>query len=80
MRNKSLSNKKVYVGWDIGGANIKIVVLYENLNFIYDRKDSIDDSFSALHKVHYNITPVHKKYVLSIKGSVPAQKNQKQET
>ncbi len=45
--------------------------LYENLNFIYDRKDSIDDSFSALHKVHYNITPVHKKYVLSIKGSVP---------
>ena len=45
--------------------------LYENLNFIYDRKDSIDDSFSALHKVHYNITPVHKKYVLSIKADIP---------
>ena len=35
MRNKSLSRKKVYVGWDIGGANTKIVVLdeyFRNIN------------------------------------------------
>ena len=50
MRNTSLSNKKVYVGWDIGGANIKIVALDENLNFIYSNKFClpIGESFSQI--------------------------------
>ena len=50
MRNKSLSRKKVYVGWDIGGANTKIVVLDENLNFIYSNKFYLPiwESFSQI--------------------------------
>lgn len=63
MRNKSLSNKKVYVGWDIGGANTKIVVLDENLNFIYSNKFYLPiwESFSQIKEtISYCLASIHK--------------------
>ena len=45
--------------------------LYEPLNFTYNTQDSVDGIFGVLHQVHNDKTPVHKKYVLSIKAIVP---------
>ena len=62
MRNKSLSSKKVYVGWDIGGANTKIVVLDENLNFIYSNKFYLPiwESFSQIKEtISYCLASIH---------------------
>ena len=45
--------------------------LYEPLDFTYNTQDSLDDIFGVLHQVHNDKTPVHKKYVLSIKTNIP---------
>ena len=45
--------------------------LYEPLRFHYNTTDSVDGVFGEVHHVHFNNTPVHKKYVLSIKADVP---------
>ena len=45
--------------------------LYEPLRFRYNTTDSVDGVFGEVHHVHFNNTPVHKKYVLSIKADVP---------
>ena len=44
--------------------------LYEPLRFHYNTTDSVDGVFGEVHHVHFNNTPVHKKYVLSIKADV----------
>ena len=38
--------------------------LYEPLDFTYQTQDSVNGIFGALHQVHNDKTPVHKKYVL----------------
>ena len=45
--------------------------LYEDLSFTYNTQDSVDGIFGILHQVHNNKIPIHKKYVLSIKASIP---------
>lgn len=45
--------------------------LYEPLNFHYNTTDSMEGVFGDIHHIHFNNTPVHKKYVLSIKADVP---------
>ena len=45
--------------------------LYEPLIFHYNTTDSVDGVFGDIHHVHFNNIPVHKKYVLSIKATVP---------
>ena len=45
--------------------------LYEPLRFHYNTTDSVDGVFGEVHHVHFNNTPVHKKYVLSIRADVP---------
>ena len=42
--------------------------LYEPLMFHYETTDSIEGVFGESHHVHFDNTPVHKKYVLSIKA------------
>ena len=45
--------------------------LYEPIMFHYETTDSIKGVFGKVHHVHFDNTPVHKKYVLSIKAIVP---------
>lgn len=45
--------------------------LYENINFIYSYEKNHQDIFGKIHKCHTEKIPVHKKFVLSIKESVP---------
>ena len=45
--------------------------LYEPLNFSYNTSDSVEGVFGLVHHVHNNTVPVHKKYTLSIKATVP---------
>ena len=45
--------------------------LYEPLKFHYSTTDSVEGVYGLVHNVHNNRTPVHKKYVLSIKANVP---------
>ena len=45
--------------------------LYEPIMFNYKTTDSIEGVFGKVHHVHFDNTPVHKKYVLSIKAIVP---------
>lgn len=42
-------------------------VLYSNLDFVYEEKPQIANSYSALHKVHNALTPLFSTYKLSIK-------------
>ncbi len=44
--------------------------LYETLMFHYNTIDSIDGVYGKVHQVHYNNTPVHKKYVLSLNAEI----------
>ena len=44
--------------------------LYEPLMFHYNTIDSIDGVYGKIHQVHYNNTPVHKKYVLSLNAEI----------
>jgi hypothetical protein len=46
--------------------------LYEPLNFMYNTEDSVESIFGVVHQVHTDKIPVHKKYVLSIKASIPS--------
>ena len=45
--------------------------LYESLLFKYKKSDSIAGIFGNIHECHTDHTPVHKKYVLSIKADIP---------
>lgn len=45
--------------------------LYEPIMFHYETTDSIEGVFGKVHNVHFDNTPVHKKYILSIKANVP---------
>lgn len=45
--------------------------LYEPIIFHYETTDSIEGVFGKVHNVHFDNTPVHKKYILSIKANVP---------
>ncbi len=45
--------------------------LYEPLDFTYSSNDSIAGIFGLLHQCHNDRTPVHKKYVVSLKADVP---------
>jgi len=44
--------------------------LYEPLMFHYNTIDSVDGVYGKVHQVHYNNTPVHKKYVLSLNAEI----------
>ena len=44
--------------------------LYEPLMFHYNTIDSVDGVYGKVHQVHYDNTPVHKKYVLSLKAEI----------
>ena len=44
--------------------------LYEPLMFHYNTIDSVDGVYGIVHQVHYNNTPVHKKYVLSLNAEI----------
>mgnify|MGYP000183839003 CR=1 FL=1 len=44
--------------------------LYEPLMFHYNTIDSIDGVYGKVHQIHYNNTPVHKKYVLSLNAEI----------
>ncbi len=45
--------------------------LYEDFNFEYIEKDSIEGVFGKVHHVHHDYIPVHKQFVISIKQNVP---------
>ena len=51
--------------------NMEAFSLYEPLIFHYNTTDSIEGVFGDVHQVHFNNTPVHKKYALAIKADVP---------
>ena len=44
--------------------------LYEPIMFHYNTTDSIDGVFGKVHHIHYDNTPVHKKYTLAIKADI----------
>ncbi len=44
--------------------------LYEPLMFHYNTIDSIDGVYGKVHQIHYNNTPVHKRYVLSLNAEI----------
>ena len=44
--------------------------LYEDLKFRYNTTDSIEEIYGKVHHVHFNNTPVHKKYSLEIKTNI----------
>ncbi len=44
--------------------------LYESIMFHYNTSDSISGIFGEIHHIHYNNTPVHKKYVLALKANI----------
>ena len=45
--------------------------LYEDLKFRYNTTDSLEEVYGKIHHVHFNNTPVHKKYSLEIKTNMP---------
>lgn len=53
--------------------------LYHDIDFNYQRSTDIyKDNYSYLHSIHYSSTPVHKKYVLSIRAiDIPKKHQQK---
>ena len=51
--------------------HMEVNSLYEPIMFHYKTTDSIEGVFGKVHHVHFDNTPVHKKYVLSIKAIVP---------
>ena len=44
--------------------------LYEPIMFHYNTTDSVDGVFGKVHHIHYNNTPVHKKYTLAIRADI----------
>ena len=45
--------------------------LYQNINFEYERKDSVEGVYGFIHQCHFDHEPIHKKYNIDIKTSVP---------
>ncbi|MBC8266108.1 MAG: M23 family metallopeptidase [Flavobacteriales bacterium] len=45
--------------------------LYKDFNFEYFEKDSIKGVFGKVHHAHHDFVPIHKKFVISIRGKVP---------
>tara|TARA_B100001142_G_scaffold301946_1_gene328040 strand:+ start:2872 stop:4572 length:1701 start_codon:yes stop_codon:yes gene_type:complete len=45
--------------------------LYESIMFHYKTTESVDGVFGKVHNVHFDNTPVHKRYVLAIAANVP---------
>ena len=51
--------------------------LYEDLNFEYAELDTIKGSYGSVHQCHFDYTPIHKSYVISLKAEIPKQLKEK---
>ena len=57
-------NKDIYL-------NMDAYSLYESIFFEYRNSINQDEVFGNIHHIHYNNTPVHKHYTLSLSAIVP---------
>ena len=70
------SKENLFVRKDIL-LHMKPFSLYESIMFNYKTTDSIDGVFGKVHHIHFNHTPVHKKYALALKTDIPTSLKEK---
>lgn len=51
--------------------------LYENTEFIYEQRDSIEGIYGKVHRCHFEHTPLNKSYTISIKPTIPKDQEDK---
>ena len=45
--------------------------LYDDIKFIYEKKDSIKGIYGKIHQCHFDYEAVHKNFVISINSNIP---------